>query len=137
MKKIIINTFGNDQPGIVSKISGMVSELNGNIIKSEMVTIDSIFSVIMIINIPIKNEKILIDKINQVKELYSTIKHLDIKENNVNNYNKYSFSLECLDNEGIIYHYTNYFNLKKINVEEMNTSTDNFQYLLILFSSNL
>ena len=50
---------------------------------------------------------------------------LDIKENNVNNYNKYSFSLECLDNEGIIYHYTKYFNLKKINVEEMNTSTDN------------
>ena len=32
MKKIIISAFTNDQPGIVSKISGKVSSLNGNII---------------------------------------------------------------------------------------------------------
>jgi len=125
MKKIIINTFGDDQPGIVSKISGMVSSLNGNIIKSEMVTIDSIFSVIMIINIPIKNEKILINKINQIEELYSTIKHLDTQNDNEIRYNKYSFSLECLDNEGIIHHFTKYFNLKKINIQKMNTYTNN------------
>tara|TARA_Y100000590_G_scaffold468095_1_gene649472 strand:+ start:172 stop:696 length:525 start_codon:yes stop_codon:yes gene_type:complete len=125
MKKIIVNTFGNDQPGIVSKISGMVSSLNGNIVKSEMVKIDNIFSIIMIINIPNENEKTLIDKINRISKLYSTVKNIDSEEINKTNYNKYSFSLECLDNEGIIYHFTKYLNDKKINIEKMNTSTTN------------
>ena len=57
MKKIIISAFTNDQPGIVSKISGKVSSLNGNIIKSKMMKIDNIFSVVMIVNIPKKNDR--------------------------------------------------------------------------------
>ena len=38
---------------------------------------------------------------------------------------KYILSLECLDSEGIINHFTNYFNKEKINIEEMNTTTTN------------
>ena len=85
MKKIIVNTFGNDEPGIVSKISGLVSALNGNIVKSEMVKIDNIFSIIMIINIPNENEKTLIDKINRISKLYSTVKNIDSEEINKTN----------------------------------------------------
>ncbi len=125
MKKIIISAFTNDQPGIVSKISGKVSSLNGNIIKSKMMKIDNIFSVVMIINIPPKNEKTLIEHINQIPELYSLIKNIDTMVNGNNNYKRYSFTLECIDNEGIIYHFTKYLNDEKINIEKMNTNTQN------------
>ena len=125
MKKIIINAFTNDQPGIVSKISGEVSSLNGNIIKSKMMKIDNIFSVVMIINIPLKNEEILVDQINQIPELYSLIKDIDTMLNGNNNYKRYSFTLECIDNEGIIYHFTKYLTDEKINIEKMDTNTQN------------
>ena len=125
MKKIIISAFANDQPGIVSKISGEVSSLNGNIVKSKMMKIDNIFSVIMIVNIPVNNEKILIDQINQIPELYSLVKNIGTELDNDHNYKRYSFTLECIDNEGIIHHYTKYLNNEKINIEKMDTNTHN------------
>lgn len=125
MKKIIINSFANDEPGIVSKISGIISAYNGNIIKSKMMKIDNIFSVIIIVNIESENKNSLIKKINQISELNSIIKDMDVIEDNKINYKLYSFSLECIDNEGIIHHFTKYLNNQKINIEKMNTSTLN------------
>jgi len=125
MKKIVINSFANDEPGIVSKISGIISSYNGNIIKSKMMRIDNIFSAIIIVNIHPNNEKLLIKKIKQISELNSIIKDIDVDENNKINYTIYSFSLECIDNEGIIHHFTKYLNNQKINIEKMNTSTLN------------
>ena len=122
---MIINTFGNDQPGIVSKISGEITSLNGNIIKSNMMKIDNIFSVIMIVNIPIKNKNSLMKKINQMPRLHSLIENIDANIDDNKNYKKYSFALECLDNEGIVHHFTKYLNDKEINIETMNTSTNN------------
>ena len=125
MKKIIINAFGNDQPGIVSKISGIITSLNGNIIKSKMMKIDNIFSVIIIANIPANNENLLIEQIDQISGLDSLLKSIKIGRSDKENCNKYSFSLECLDNEGIIHYFTKYLTHKKINIEKMNTSTNN------------
>ena len=125
MKKIIISSFTNDQLGIVSKISGEVSSLNGNIIKSKMMKIDNIFSVVMIVHIPPENEKILIDQMNQIPELYSMVKNIDTNLNDDNSYKRYSFTLECIDNEGIIHHFTKYLNNEKINIEKMDTNTHN------------
>ncbi len=125
MKKIIINSFANDEPGIVSKISGIISAYNGNIIKSKMMKIDNIFSVIIIVNIESENKNSLIKKISQISELNSIIKDMDVIEDNKINYKLYSFSLECIDNEGIIHHFTKYLNNQKINIEKMNTSTLN------------
>ena len=125
MKKIIINSFANDEPGLVSKISGIISLYNGNIIKSKMKKIDNIFSAIIIVNVHSNNKNSLIDKINQIPGLNSIIKNIDIIEDSKINYKIYSFSLECIDNEGIIHHFTKYLNNQKINIKEMNTSTLN------------
>tara|TARA_B100000686_G_C16483782_1_gene808490 strand:+ start:345 stop:869 length:525 start_codon:yes stop_codon:yes gene_type:complete len=125
MKKIIISAFTNDQPGIISKISGKVSSLNGNIIKSKMMKIDNIFSVVMVVNIQEKNEKTLIDQMNQIPELYSIVKNIDTVLDDDNKYNRYSFTLECIDNEGIIHHFTKYLNKEKINIEKMDTNIHN------------
>ena len=125
MRKLIINSFANDQPGIVSKISGIISLYNGNIIKSKMMKIDNIFSAIIIVHIQPNNKNSLIKKIHQISELNSIVKDIDVIENNKINYKLYSFSLECIDNEGITHHFTKYLNNQKINIEKMNTSTVN------------
>ena len=87
--------------------------------------IDNIFSVVMIVHIPPENEKILIDQMNQIPELYSMVKNIDTNLNDDNSYKRYSFTLECIDNEGIIHHFTKYLNNEKINIEKMDTNTHN------------
>ena len=57
MKHIIIKGIGPDKPGIVSRISGMVTSNNGNIEESRMIRLGSEFSIIMMIAIPENYEK--------------------------------------------------------------------------------
>jgi len=121
MIKLILNSHGIDKSGLVNKISGIVYSLNGNILESKMVRLENIFSIIMAIEIHENNKLELKNKINSITSLNSTIKTLDefnLNENDI----KYVFTLECLDNEGIINHFTNYFNENNINIEEMNTT---------------
>ena len=124
MVRLIINTFGEDKPGIVSDISGIVYSLNGNILESKMVRLENIFTIIMAVEIPKRNKLELKNKINSMNNLESTINSLNSFNINKKS-DKYIFSLECLDSEGIINYFTNYFNKEKINIEEMNTTTTN------------
>ena len=122
MIKVILNANAKDRPGIVSEMSGVIFSLNGNIVESKMLRLENIFSVIMAIEIPKKNKDKLDKKIKSIKNLNYTIQALDSFDEN-NDLDKYLFTLECLDNEGIINHYTNYFNNQNINIDEMNTTT--------------
>ena len=122
MIKVILNANAKDRPGIVSEISGLIFSLNGNIAESKMLRLENIFSVIMAIEIPEKNKDKLDKKIKLIKNLNYTIQALDSFDEN-NDLHKYLFTLECLDSEGIINHFTNYFNNQKINIDEMNTTT--------------
>ena len=124
MVRLIINTFGEDKPGLVSDISRLIYSLNGNILESKMVRLENIFTIIMAVEIPKKNKLELKNKINSMKNLESTINSLNAFNINKTS-DKYIFSLECLDSEGIINHFTNFFNEEKINIEEMNTTTTN------------
>ena len=56
MLKLIVNTYGEDKPGLVSDLSGIIHSLNGNILESKMVRLENIFTIIMAIEIP-KNNK--------------------------------------------------------------------------------
>ena len=49
MKKIILNAFGEDRPGLVSKITKVISSKNGNIETSKMVQLESDFTLLMLI----------------------------------------------------------------------------------------
>ena len=124
MEKLFINAFGDDKPGIVSTISGLVTSMDGNIEESKMVKINSMFSVIMIISIPIKSKKIFIQKLKNINDLKLFVEKLKEKKH-ATKYKQYIFSLECIDNEGIIHHFTNYFKKENINVDKMETTTNN------------
>ena len=124
MLKLIVNTYGEDKPGLVSDLSGIIYSLNGNILESKMVRLENIFTIIMAIEIPKKNKSKLEHKIKSIEGLNSTINILDKFDINKKS-NKFIFSLECLDSEGIINHFTNFFNKHKINIEELNTTITN------------
>ena len=124
MVKLIINTYGEDQPGLVRNISEIIYSLNGNILESKMVKLENIFTIIMAIEIPKINKLTLENKIKSINGLSSTVNILHSL--NINKkFNKYIFSLDCIDSEGIINYFTSFFNKEKINIEEMNTTLTN------------
>ena len=77
MVRLIINTFGEDKPGLVRDISGIVYSLNGNILESKMVRLENIFTIIMAVEIPKRNKLELKNKINSMNNLESTINSLN------------------------------------------------------------
>ena len=124
MIKLFLNTYGIDKPGLISDISQLIFSVNGNIIESKMVRVENIFTIVISCEIPPKNKSLLQDKIKSIKDLHTTIDTLDSFIKN-SDYKEYKFSLECLDSEGIINHFTTFFSLQNINVDEMNTTTTN------------
>jgi len=124
MEKIIINAFGPDKLGLVSKISKMVLSFNGNIENSKMILLESDFTILMLINIDKKNIKTLERELKNISDLEISFKETNPKENNIK-YINYSFSITVADNEGIIYLYSNLFKKNQINIENMETEINN------------
>ena len=124
MIKLFLNTYGIDKPGLISDISKLIYSVSGNIIESKMVRLENIFTIVMSFEIPADNKSILQDKIKSINDLHTTIDTLDsfIKKSN---HKEYKFSLECLDSEGIVNHFTAFFRLQNINIDEMDTTTTN------------
>ena len=124
MKKIIINAFGKDKPGLVSKITKIIQSYNGNIEVSKMIQLESDFTLLMLIKI--KNEEIedLFKTLNNLNDLVITGRETKEKEYS-NNYLQYSFSIVVSDNEGIIYIFSNLFKKHNINIINMDTFVKN------------
>ena len=55
MNKIIINAFGNDKPGLVFKITNVIKKYNGNIEVSKIIQLESDFTLLMLVEISLKN----------------------------------------------------------------------------------
>jgi len=124
MEKLIINAFGPDKLGLVSKISKMILSFNGNIENSKMILLESDFTILMLINIDKKNIKNLKEKLKDINDLEISFKETNPKVNNIK-YINYSFSITVADNEGIIYLYSNLFKKNQINIENMETEINN------------
>ncbi len=124
MEKLIINAFGPDKLGLVSKISKVILSFNGNIENSKMILLESDFTILMLINIEKKNIRNLKEKLKDINDLKISFKETNPKENNMK-YINYSFSITVADNEGIIYLYSNLFKKNQINIENMETEINN------------
>ena len=73
MKNIIIKGIGPDKPGIVSRISGIITSNNGNIEESRMIRLGSEFSIIMMISIDDKHQSDLSKSLESIKVQSSVI----------------------------------------------------------------
>ena len=124
MKKIIINGFGKDKPGIVSKISGIINSFKGNIETSKMIQLETDFTILMLVEISKENIEKLIKSLETIKDLNITLKTTDIRLKPDNSI-KYSFSINAADNEGIIYLFSDLFKKYDINIISMDTYLKN------------
>ncbi len=123
MKKIILYAKGIDRPGIISDITNEINLLNGNIETSKMIKLESIFNILMLVQI--KEKKII-----SLKEKLNKISNLSIEFNNTeesdNQFEKmFFFRLKGADNEGIIHIFTNYFYKNKINILDLESEISN------------
>ena len=122
--KLIISATGPDRKGIVSEISSIVNNHNGNIETSKMVRLEREFSVLILVNIKINQIKQLEKSLNMIENL--TIQIIETKSNENKEY-KYKFHLYIngADNEGIVYKFSNFLSKININIEEVNTKIKN------------
>ena len=109
MKKLIINAFGPDKPGIVAEISKIILSFNANIENSKMILLGSDFTLLMLISIDGEKIDEFKNQLNNIIDLEVSFKETLININNENKYNKYSFTISVADNEGIIYLYSDLF----------------------------
>ena len=68
MNRIIITAIGKDRPGLVNKITKIISDNNGSVENSKMIKIDDQFAIIInfIIN---GSSKIIEQKLHTIKKL--------------------------------------------------------------------
>jgi len=121
--KLIISASGPDRKGIVSEISSIINQCNGNIETSRMIRLEEQFSILILIKIENKNRENLKNKINEIENL-----KVDVNATSSINKtykNKFHLYINGADNEGIVYSFSNYFSKLNINIEEINTSIKN------------
>tara|TARA_B100001750_G_scaffold217049_1_gene202131 strand:+ start:2411 stop:2920 length:510 start_codon:yes stop_codon:yes gene_type:complete len=123
MKHLIIKGIGPDKPGIVSRISGMVTSNNGNIEESRMIRLGSEFSIIMMIAIPENSEKSLSDQLEGIDEIkfYLT----ETKKLPTHDSPTHIINLSGGDNEGIVHYISDKLTVMGINILEIITDTKN------------
>ncbi len=121
--KLIISASGSDRKGIVSEISSIINQCNGNIETSRMIGLEEQFSILILIEIENKKIENLKNKLKKIENLKVDI----IATTNVNKTykNKFHLYINGADNEGIVYSFSNYFSKLNINIEEVNTSIKN------------
>ena len=123
MKHIIIKGIGPDKPGIVSKISGMVTSNSGNIEESRMIRLGSEFSIIMMISIPKEFEINLSDQLESIDgiKFYLT----ETKKLPSNDAPTHVINLSGGDTEGIVHKMSDVLTAMGINIIEIITDTKN------------
>ena len=121
--KLIIAASGPDRKGIVSEISSIINQCNGNIETSRMIRLEEQFSILILIKIENK-------KIENLKDELKKIENLKVDTNPTTSINKtyknrFHLYINGADNEGIVYSFSNYFSKLNVNIEEVTTSIKN------------
>ena len=122
--KIIISANGPDRKGIVSEISSIIGNYNGNIETSKMIRLEREFSVLILINIENNKIKDLHKSLNKIKDLYVNIFETKTDKNIIYK-NKFHLYINGADNEGIVYKFSKYLSEINMNIDEVNTKIKN------------
>ena len=118
MNRIIITAIGKDRPGLVNKITSIISNNNGNIENSKMIKIDDQFAII--INFTLSGDTSNIEsELDLIKKLSFFTKKTG-KSESLNKIDK-NYLIKGADDQGIIDTISNYFRDNEINITEINT----------------
>ena len=123
-KHIIISALGPDKPGIVSKLSGVITDSNSNISESRMVKLGGDFTMMILASVSEKNMDSLVQNLNEITELTIEIHETNLGNDGVER-GEASIVLSGTDNEGLVYSLTEKLAEHNINIIEMNTGVVN------------
>ena len=119
MTKLIISVIGSDRPGIVSELSGVITNNGGNIEESRMTRLGSDFVIIMLISVSSGCKASLVLALNDIKNLSLNTKVT--KSDAIITGEHCQITLNGADNEGILNVLSNYLSEKSMNIQDMDT----------------
>ena len=124
MKKYILHIRGEDKVGIVSNVSKEITDLNGNIETSNMLTLGDEFNMLILFSINKENIDKLKGRLAKKNNLSVSINNtLDTKS--FKNKNICIVTLKGADNEGIVHNFTKLLSDLNINIINMVTELRN------------
>ena len=124
MDHIIISAFGSDRPGIVSHLTGAITSHGGNIEESRMVRLGADFTTMILVSVSAEWTESLTVALNGIQDLQISVQRtspftLDATIPQCEIY------LSGADNEGLVHKVAERLAEKGINIEEMETDTEN------------
>ena len=123
MNNLIISAVGSDRPGIVSEISGVITNHGGNVEESRMTRLGSDFTIIMLVKVDPKWGESLAVALQAMKDISITTKATE--SDTVIPGPNCTISLNGADNEGIVKVLSKYLAGKSINILELKTNISN------------
>ena len=121
---LVRTALGFDKPGIVSELTGIVTEYNGNIQESKMLSLGSEFVVMMLVTIDISIQETLIKALEEVDGLNISTKNTKLQKLSTDEVH-YKIKLNGADNEGIVNVLSNYLTKESMNIVDLETKIIN------------
>lgn len=125
LKYMVITALGEDRPGIVNDITRNILEKDCNVVDSSMSVLGGHFAIICLVSGQWNNLAKLESSIKEIeKKLSMTIiaKYTESKKNS-EKLVPYIIDVVSIDHPGIVHNLANFFSNKKINIENIDTST--------------
>ena len=124
MNHIIISAFGADKPGIVSHLTGTITTHGGNIEESRMMKLGSDFTTMILVSVSAEWTESLTVALGGIQGLQISIQKTSPFSMDAT-IPQCEIHLTGADNEGLVYKVAARLAEKGINIEEMETGTEN------------
>eukprot|EP00850_Spirogloea_muscicola_P024137 SM000450S16326 [mRNA] locus=s450:23307:24891:- [translate_table: standard] len=126
-RQLVVTAMGPDRPGIVSRLSKRVLECGGNVEESRMVRLAGDFTVLMLVTIdattPRKAEEVR-GRLLELDDLQVSTRWTSPFKEAVPSKRRFRhLALRGADNPGLVYNVTEYLASNDINIEYLETST--------------
>ena len=122
---LVLSAIGNDQPGLVNKLSQMIVERKGNITSSRMMAMGGEFALMLMIEgneTTINDIQTKLPKVESLLGLTITSRKTQLDHSQSARI-PYSVEVVSMDHPGIVQQVADFFSSHMANIEEMNTDT--------------
>jgi len=121
---LVITALGADHPGVVNDLSATIHESGCNIDDSRMMVLGGEFAIILMLSGEAKAVDQLIKATGQIeKKTGLNVISKRTYPRSTPNVLPYSIEIVSMDEPGIVHHVTEFFALKKINIQSLETDS--------------
>ena len=124
MDYIIISAFGTDRPGIVSHLTGTITSHGGNIEESRMIKLGTDFTTMILVSVSTEWTESLTVALKGIQDLQILVQKTSPFTLDAT-IPQCAIHLTGADNEGLVHKVAEKLAEKGINIEEMETGTEN------------